>query len=133
MLQAPQGSMRRPGSEFARETGAEPVTEKAPEQSVKLTRTETCLSSSYGAPVLEWWRPGGSDLAIIGQGLQAYLSLPPRCVGVSYHKASQQGSSQSQAFREDERDGSGNDASRGKSHHSLASERSSGDGWYRRT
>jgi len=78
--------------------------------------------------VLEWWRPGGSDLAIIGQGLQAYLSLPPRCVGVSYHKASQQGSSQSQAFREDERDGSGNDASRGKSHHSLASERSSGDG-----
>jgi len=37
MLQAPQGSMRRPGSEFARETGAESATEKAPEQSVKLT------------------------------------------------------------------------------------------------
>jgi len=37
MLQAPQGSMRRPGSELARETGAEPVIEKAPEQSVKLT------------------------------------------------------------------------------------------------
>jgi hypothetical protein len=37
MLQAPQGSMRRLGNELARETGARPVTEKAPEQSVKLT------------------------------------------------------------------------------------------------
>jgi len=35
MLQAPQGSMRRPGNEFARETGARPVIEKAPEQSGK--------------------------------------------------------------------------------------------------
>jgi hypothetical protein len=47
--------------------------------------------------VLEWWRPGGTDLAIIGQGLQAYLSLSPRCVGVSEHKTAQQGSSQSLA------------------------------------
>jgi hypothetical protein len=46
-------------------------------------RRELVLDSSCGDPVLEWWRPGGTDLAIIGQGLQAYLSLPPRCVGVS--------------------------------------------------
>jgi len=31
-------------------------------------------------------RPGGTDLAIIGQGLQAYLSLPPRCMGVSHSR-----------------------------------------------
>jgi len=35
MLQAPQGSMRRQGNEFTRETDAEAVTEKAPEQSGK--------------------------------------------------------------------------------------------------
>jgi len=28
-------------------------------------------------------RPGGTDLAIIGQGLQADLSLSPSCMGVS--------------------------------------------------
>jgi len=79
--------MRRPGNEFARETGARPVTEKAPEQSGSSRRElGLVLSSSYGDPVLEWWRPGGTDLAIIGQGLQAYLSLPLRCVGVSYPK-----------------------------------------------
>jgi len=38
--------------------------------------------------VLERRRPGGSDLAIIGQGSQADLSLPPRCKGVSYLKQS---------------------------------------------
>jgi len=42
--------------------------------------------SSYGDPVLEWWRPGGSVLAIKGQGSQAYLSLPPSREGVSYLK-----------------------------------------------
>jgi len=41
---------------------------------------------SYGGPVLEWWRPGGSVLAISGQGSQAYLSLPPGCDGVSESK-----------------------------------------------
>jgi len=56
MLQAPQGSMRRPGSEFARETGAESATEKAPEQSVKLTRTETCSQ-------LLVWGPGAGVVA----------------------------------------------------------------------
>jgi len=39
--------------------------------------------SKYGDPVLEWRRPGGSVLAIRGQGSQADLSLPPRCDGVS--------------------------------------------------
>jgi len=45
---------------------------------------------SYGSPVLEWRRPGGSVLAGIRQGLQAYLSLPPSCDGVSYSKAERQ-------------------------------------------
>jgi hypothetical protein len=58
--------------------------------------------SSYGDPVLEWRRPGGSVLAIIRQGSQAYLSLPPSCVGVSYSKAKQHGSHQSSGFREEE-------------------------------
>jgi hypothetical protein len=33
-------------------------------------------------------RPGGSDLAIIGQGSQAYLSLPAGCVAVSQSRQS---------------------------------------------
>jgi len=45
-------------------------------------------SRSYGDPVLEWWRPGGSDLAIIDQGSQAYLSLPPSCVALATLKHS---------------------------------------------
>jgi hypothetical protein len=49
---------------------------------------------SYGDPVLERRRPGGSDLAIIGQGSQAYLSLSPRCDGVSRLKARHLGSLQ---------------------------------------
>jgi len=74
--------------------------------------------------VLEWWRPGGSVLAITGQGSQAYLSLPPSCVGVSYSKAKQHGSDQSLGFREDERDDAEIGESRGKLHPTLASERS---------
>jgi len=45
----------------------------------------------YGDPVLERRRPGGSDLAEINQGSQAYLSLPSGCTDVSYSKAQQQG------------------------------------------
>jgi len=40
-------------------------------------------AGSYGNPVLERWRPGGSVLAVSGQGSQADLSLPPGCPGVS--------------------------------------------------
>jgi hypothetical protein len=47
----------------------------------KVAQATDC--GSYGDPVLERRRPGGSDLAIIGQGSQADLSLPPSCVGVS--------------------------------------------------
>jgi len=43
-------------------------------------------TDSYGDPVLERRRPGGSDLAIIGQGSQAYPSLPSGCQDVSYSK-----------------------------------------------
>jgi len=38
---------------------------------------------SYGDPVLEWRRPGGSVSAVMRQGSQAYLSLPPSCYGVA--------------------------------------------------
>jgi len=68
---------------------ARPVTEKAPEQSgrrLTLSGDIGVIQSrcgSYGDPVLEWWRPGGSVLAIRGQGSQADLSLPPMCDGVS--------------------------------------------------
>jgi len=44
-------------------------------------------SNSYGDPARERRRPGGSDLAEIGQGSQADLSLPSGCQGVSYSKA----------------------------------------------
>jgi len=60
------------------------VTEKAPEQSGKPTRVLVCessLLSSYGDPVLEWRRPGGSGLAITDQGSQAYLSLAAKLRG----------------------------------------------------
>jgi len=133
MSQAPQGSMGRPGTEFARETGAEPVTEKAPEQSGKARALRLVLSTSYGDPVLERWRPGGTDLAIIGQGSQAYLSLPPRCIGVSYPKTAQQGSLQSLAsvrmkgmVRETTRVAESATPAR-------LTKGSSGDGWRRRT
>jgi len=63
--------------------------------------------------VLEWRRPGGSDLAEIGQGSQAYLSLPPSCGGVSYSKAKQHGSHHSSGIREEEWGGVGIDESRG--------------------
>jgi hypothetical protein len=46
------------------------------------------FSGSYGDPVLEGRRPGGSVSAIMRQGSQAYLSLPPSCGGVSYSKQS---------------------------------------------
>jgi len=66
--------------------------EKVPERSGKTNaREDVCASSSkqarMGDPVLERRRPGGSVLAEKGQGSQAYLSLPPRCDGVSYSKA----------------------------------------------
>jgi len=71
---------------------------------------------SYGDPVQERWRPGGSVLAITRQGLQAYLSLPSSCDDVSYSKARQLGPHQSLGFREDERDGPETGESRGKYH-----------------
>jgi len=61
---------------------AQPSTEKVPERSGKtdaIHRCENIQSCSYGDPVLEWRRPGGSDLALMGQGLQADLSLPSGC------------------------------------------------------
>jgi len=58
-------------------------------------------SRSYGDPVLERRRPGGSVLAIIRQGSQAYLSLPPSCDGVSYSKAERQAHIIGLGFRED--------------------------------
>jgi len=67
--------------------------EKVPERSGKTNASgEVCASSvdagSYGDPVLERRRPGGSVLTVRGQGSQADLSLPPRCDGVSYSKQS---------------------------------------------
>jgi hypothetical protein len=68
-----------------------PVTEKVPERSgmadANVELRKVTLRRSYGDPVLEWRRPGGSDLAIIDQGSQADLSLPSSCLDVSYSKA----------------------------------------------
>jgi len=67
-----------------REIAALSVTEKAPERSGKPTRVLVCessLLSSYGDPVLEWRRPGGSGLAVTDQGSQAYLSLAAKLRG----------------------------------------------------
>jgi len=82
---------------------------------------------SYGDPVLERRRPGGSDLAIIGQGSQAYLSLPSGCVTLAT-KAQQIGPCQGSGLREDERDVAEIDESRGKLHSTRAFESRSGDG-----
>jgi len=48
-------------------------------------------------------------LAITYQGLQAYLSLPPSCQGVSYSKARQHGLHYSSGLREEEWDSVGID------------------------
>jgi len=95
------------------------VSENAPERSGQADACQDVHESGsnaspYGDPVLEWWRPGGSVLAITRQGSQAYLSLPPSCVGVSYSKAKQQGLDHSSGFREDERDSAEIGESRGK-------------------
>jgi len=104
-----------------------PVSEKAPEQSGSANARQKVAQAadggSYGDPVLEWRRPGGSDLAIIGQGSQADLSLPPSCVGVSYSKAKQHGSHHSPGRREAERGSVGIDASRGNRRPSWTNER----------
>jgi len=52
----------------------------------RCLREQLSLPAMYGNPVLEWWRPGGSVLALRRQGSQADLSLPPSCDGVSYYK-----------------------------------------------
>jgi len=60
-----------PLRDLVREMAALSVTEKAPEQSGKPTRVLVCessLLSSYGDPVLEWRRPGGSVSAVMRQG-----------------------------------------------------------------
>jgi len=68
---------------------AQPVTEKVRSGAIlrKPTSAETLEQSSkpatrMGDPVLERWRPGGSVLALRGQGAASNLSLPPRCFGV---------------------------------------------------
>jgi len=72
---------------------AETVTEKAPEQSGKADATKNPAQADRrrwcGDPVQARRRPGGTDLALIGQGSQTYLSLPPSCQGVSETKARQ--------------------------------------------
>jgi len=84
MLPRPQGLNQQPGSKLAYKTAAESATEKDCRSNLASRRElRLVLSSSYGGPVLERRRPGGTDLAIIGQGSQAHLSLPPGCVGVS--------------------------------------------------
>jgi len=73
--------------------------------------------------VLERRRPGGSDLAIIGQGSQADLSLPSSCEDVSYSKAQQLGLRHWLGIRKDEGDNAGIGASRGKSYLAQVRER----------
>jgi len=72
---------------FAPEDSPDPD-EKGPgairqDRSEQRCPRERLDASSYEDPVLEWWRPGGSVLAITRQGSQADLSLPPSCDGVS--------------------------------------------------
>jgi len=124
---------------------AQPATEKAPREIWSGWRdrdtAQAVQGRCYGNPVQARRRPGGTDLAIIGQGSQAYLSLPPSCQGVSEQKARQIGSHHSLGLREDERDGAGIDESRGKLHLTWAIESPLGDelgttdvrAWGRRT
>jgi hypothetical protein len=62
-------------------------------------------------------RPGGSVIAIRGQGSQADLSLPPCCNGVSHSRQCNEAHIISLGFREDESDGTGIGEGRGNSHH----------------
>jgi len=67
-------------------------------------------------------RPGGSDLAIIGQGSQADLSLPHGC-GALATKAQQHGPRYGLGFRKDEWDCTGRDESRLKGNLTQTNER----------
>jgi len=126
-VQVPRGSIVTASKAFA--------PQKSPNLCLKRRRSNpdtptldriVCASKlfrgSYGDPVLEGRRPGGSVSAIMGQGSQAYLSLPPSCGGVSYSKAKQHGSHYSSGIREEEWDGKGTDESRGNCHSALAIE-----------
>jgi len=57
------------------------VTENAPERSGKRTLDsflrKHIVAHSYGDPVLEWRRPGGSDLAITVRGRKHTLVCRP--------------------------------------------------------
>jgi hypothetical protein len=126
MLQAPRGSMRRPGSEFARETGAEPVTEKAPRA---IWKADASPLHESECRLLVWgtrcWSGGGREALAWPKQVRGCSKpqLPPGCVGVNETKVSRQGSHQSLAFREDEGDGRESGESCGNDHHSPANER----------
>jgi len=87
-----------------------------------IGRCENIGSCSYGDPVLERRRPGGSDLAKIGQGSQAHLSLPSGCRGVSYYGTAARPTS-GWGFREDERNDAEIGDSRGKRYFTRTIER----------
>jgi len=71
MSRSPRGRNGRPKGSGPK--AALPVTEKAPEQSGQADardarpRERSC-HGSYGDPVLEWRRPGGSVSAVMRQG-----------------------------------------------------------------
>jgi len=48
-----------------------------------IRQAEAMKIAGVGTRCRSGRRPGGTDLAIMGQGSQAYLSLPPSCRGVS--------------------------------------------------
>jgi hypothetical protein len=101
------GAARLKGDEskaFAPEDSPQPGLKRPPERSGQADATsypaQAGLSvGSYGSPVQERWRPGGSVLAITEQGSQAYLSLPSGCLGESDRKQSN-GSHQQLGTRE---------------------------------
>jgi len=81
---------------LAPEESDRPVSEKAPGEirfrpTLDRCRVTTTAAARMGTRCRSGRRPGGSELAKIVQGSQAYLSLPPSCQGVSYSKAKQHG------------------------------------------
>jgi len=103
-----------------------PCSEKIPERSGRSTRAR-CLRKqtrrrSYGDPVLERWRPGGSVLAITDRGRKHTLACRQVAMALANRKQGNRLTSELR-IREDERDGREIYESRGNRHFSSAIER----------
>jgi len=103
-----------------------PCSEKIPERSGKIDASKVSAqadpSRSYGDPVLERWRPGGSVLAVTDRGRKHTLACRQVAMALANRKQGNRLTSELR-IREDERDGREIYESRGNNYPPSAIER----------